>query len=415
MKKYTLGIGRTQKTLHVFEDQETDWVFKRTLEYMGEKAAEIGECLYAASRIDPRDGDSWIREWYDLGSRVEAQAEISLSSGNIQSSVESYLRACNYFRTAEYGCPPSHPRFQELWGRSVACMHKAAPLLSPPVQCINVLFEGKQLPGYFIQAGVHQETRPTMILVGGTDSTCEELLISAGFAAVRRGYNFFTFEYPGHRGAIHLYPDCIKRMDNTQAFKAAIDLLVSLPGVDERIAMVGLSWGGYVVIQVALSEPRIRALVPNCPIIDPEESVMKFWGPLLKRIPRPLFRPLLEWRLRYKPVVKAFMEYAYWSWGFPDLQILEYFNSGFLKDGNLRPLLPQITCPTLALVGAGEGETLIRQAQEFYQGISSPVKKLHIFNLEEDGSDDHCQLDNISRGTQVVYDWLEEVFETSKG
>jgi esterase/lipase len=73
--------------------------------------------------------------------------------------------------------------------------------------------------------------------------------------------------------------------------------------------------------------------------------------------------------------------------------------------------LHRITCPALALVGADEGERMLQQAQWFYEGISSKQKRLHVFSLERDGSSDHCQFDNLSRGAQVLYDWLDDVFD----
>jgi len=54
---------------------------------------------------------------------------------------------------------------------------------------------------------------------------------------------------------------------------------------------------------------------------------------------------------------------------------------------------------------------MVRQAEQFYEAISSPVKKMHVFSLEQDGSDDHCQMDNRARGNQVMFDWLDKVFE----
>ena len=66
--------ARSPNSLGVFKDHETDWVFKRTLEYMSEKAAEIGDCLFAANRIDERSRESWIVEWAALAGRVEQQA-----------------------------------------------------------------------------------------------------------------------------------------------------------------------------------------------------------------------------------------------------------------------------------------------------------------------------------------------------
>jgi esterase/lipase len=44
--------------------------------------------------------------------------------------------------------------------------------------------------------------------------------------------------------------------------------------------------------------------------------------------------------------------------------------------------LQKITCPVLALVSEDEGEELVRQAKEFYEGISSENKTLYIFTLD---------------------------------
>jgi cephalosporin-C deacetylase-like acetyl esterase len=44
--------------------------------------------------------------------------------------------------------------------------------------------------------------------------------------------------------------------------------LETLPGVDERIALTGLSLGEYIAIKVVVHEKRVKALIPNSPIID---------------------------------------------------------------------------------------------------------------------------------------------------
>jgi hypothetical protein len=145
--KLSFGIARAPKSIGVLKDQENNWAFNQTLGFMSEKAAETGECLYAARRIDEENADTWIDEWTGLAERVEALGDESLSGGHSVSARESYLRACNYWRTAEYTCTPSHPRFDETWRRSVAAFHKACPLLTPNIKPIEVPFEGKMLPG----------------------------------------------------------------------------------------------------------------------------------------------------------------------------------------------------------------------------------------------------------------------------
>jgi pimeloyl-ACP methyl ester carboxylesterase len=409
MTKIKLGGARSPNGFGVFRSHETDWAFKRTLEFMNEKSAEIGECLYAARQIDEKDGESWIKEWADLAERVQALALGSLQKGHKISAREAFLRATNYYRTAEYGCVPSHPSFHELWEKSVNCFQQACRLFIPPIQIIEVPFEGKGFPGYFWRPDHSNIMRPTLIAVGGNDSSGEEVFLSTGLAAIRRGYNFFTFEYPGHRGTVHLYPDCVKRPDPEIPFTAAFDLLETLPGVDERIALTGFSYGGYVVSRVAIHEKRLQAVIPNSPLIDIPRAVLQgILGPLVKGVPGNLLDKVIDWRTRRSPLMRSLLYYSKWTWGFDTFQ--EEFESEAFRAHVIAGDLQKITCAALALVSEDEGEEMIKQAQEFYEGISSRIKKIHTFTLEKDGSNDHCQLDNFARAHQVAFDWLDDLF-----
>ena len=283
MSKKYLGAARSPDGLGIFKDHETDWVLKRTWEQMSEKASETGELLFAARQIDETDGESWINVWANLGELIFTHAQEALDAGHPVSAREAFLRASNYFRTAEYGCSPRHPRFHELWSKSVAAFQAACPLFDPPIQILNVPFEKWTLPGYFWRPKDDDHKRPTFVSLGGNDSSGEEIFITTGFGAVRRGYNYFTFEYPGHRGAVHLDNSCIKRYDYEVPVKASLDFLETLPGVDDRIALGGFSYGGYVASRVACFEKRIKAVLPDTPIVDIPTLVLSgFLGPLIK-------------------------------------------------------------------------------------------------------------------------------------
>lgn len=421
--------ARSNLNFGIFKDKETDWIFKRTLAQMSEKAAEIGECLGVASRINEKSGDSWITEWAKMARLVEENGDKSNQEGHFISARECYLRACNYYRTAEYGALPEDPRFYEYWDKSRTCFQKAAELFDPPVLNIEVEFEGKQLPGYYWRPDNSKSTRPTLIAVGGGDSSGEEITLWAGPAAVKRGYNYFFFEHPGHRGAVHLYPECIRRPDMEVPFKAAIDYLQDLPGTDDRIAITGFSGGGYTAIRVAAFDDRIQALIPDSPLIDPGEFAYGSWPKLFNSIPLSWMDEILEWRFFKSPLM-----YARWQWnnlanGDSGLSFEEKFDKhvGSLKKGEtLRDglrhwyehtvglitddMLKGITCPVLGMVGEDEGEMMVHQAKQFIEKVGSGNKRLHVFSIAEDGSDDHCQIDNRSRGNQVLFDWLDEVF-----
>lgn len=397
--------------LKIFKDPEANWVVNRTIAFMNEKCAEFGECLYTARRIKTlgeTDEDVWRDEWTALAKRVENIASEALQRGHRVSAREAYLRASNYYRTAEYCTSPFHPQFDPLWKKSVETFQKAAALLDPPIEMLHVNYQGKNLPAYFWRPDRSSNPRPTLIAAGGADSSLEELAYWVGFAAVRRGYNFFAFDHPGHRGAMHIDPSLIKMVEYEKPYRQAIDLLQTLPGVDQRLAMTGYSFGGYVTLRVAAHDERIKAIAPN-PAIVHEPFAQELPG-IFGKIPLEWIDALIRKGMEKKPTVKNWLKYIQWSCGYPAenwSEMLEIGKSGF----TVRDLLPRISCPTLIMVGDNEGQLWNEQAQECYQGISSQDKKMHVFSIEKDGSNDHCQLDNRTRGSQVLLDWLDETFD----
>ncbi len=131
--KVKVGAARSQQNLGIFKDFETDWLFKRSLEYMIVKGAEIGECLSAIQNIDETDGESWMREWAALAERVEKQAHQSLAGNHLVSAREAFLRATTYYRLAEYGALPTDPRFDAYWHKKCGVLSTSlCPLHSSP-------------------------------------------------------------------------------------------------------------------------------------------------------------------------------------------------------------------------------------------------------------------------------------------
>jgi len=414
-EKGDLGTARAPHALGVLKGHEADWMFQRTLAYMNVGAAEIGECVYIAGRIDEADPESWPAEWAAVAARVDAQGDRALGRGEEVSARRAFLRASNYYRAAEYGCVPSDPRFHRLWEASVRAFRKAALLFDPPVQPIEIPFDGARLPGYFWRPDETDTARPTLVVAGGNDDTIEEDVLIIGQAAVERGYNLFGFSYPGHRNAVHTDPRQVKRPDYEVPFRAALDYLETLPGVDSRIALMGFSGGGYVAPRVAMHDERVRALIANNPMIDYARVAKALLSPMVRRVPGPVLDWAIRRKLERKPLMKAYIDYGLWTTGYAGMSLYEWLTDDTAQrewaQFTIAEDLHRITCPALALVGGGEGEEMIRQTREFYEGIASKKKKMHVFNLEEDGSHDHCMLDNHSRMHQVVFEWLNDVLD----
>ena len=81
-------------------------------------------------------------------------------------------------------------------------------------------------------------------------------------------------------------------------------------------------------------------------------------------------------------------------------------NKGFTFDPT------QVTVPALLLIGEGEykSEEVQRQQKVIMDGLPNPKKKMVITPTAE-GATNHCAMENRSLVAQVLFDWLDEVFE----
>ena len=152
-----------------------DWTH-RALAHAVYGGADFGEYMATARRVTVGDGDSWYREWTETADRVSAIAEASEAKGHKVSAREAYLRASNYYRTSYpflYGAPVD-PRLVEAFERETAAFHRAAALFDPPVEPVEIPYQGTTLPGYFYRVDDSNERRLTLIGGSGYDSTIQE-------------------------------------------------------------------------------------------------------------------------------------------------------------------------------------------------------------------------------------------------
>ena len=87
-------------------------------------------------------------------------------------------------------------------------------------------------------------------MVGGFDSTLEELYAYAAAAAVERGYNCLTFEGPG-QGEVIYKKNLPFRYDWEKVATPISDFVISNQNEfnvnPKRIALMGISMGGYLL------------------------------------------------------------------------------------------------------------------------------------------------------------------------
>jgi len=278
--------------------------------------SEASECFYAASRIKDGDPRSWVREWLALGERIEARANEALFRRHSVSARECFLRASLYYRAARLYLSVHDPRYQELWQKSVACFRGGARLLAPPLEPVEIPFEKKALPGYFLKVDTGQEPRKTLVMIGGGDTFVEDLYFYIGPAAVKRGYHVLMVDLPGQGGLP--FEGMTMRPDAEAPMGAVLDHASRRLEIDtERLAVYGISGGGYLVPRAASFDKRIKACIACSAIPNFYEYMTQGRrpNPIIRLEGTWLFHVLVELAKRRSPASQILIETYLWRWG----------------------------------------------------------------------------------------------------
>ncbi len=400
-------VSRTTTRIAGFAGDELDFQLMRSLGAASYGGAAAGEVFAARAAIPGDDPYAWPPAFAALGGRVAKLGEAALAAKRIVSAREHLLRASMYYRAAEYFADP-FGRDSREWGlASRNAFIAAAKLMTDHVEPVTVTFEGVPLPGYFMTPLGGARGGRTIVVLTGFDGTGEELYFEAAVAGLARGYNVFACEGPGQAGLMRFHPEVKFRPDYEKPVAAMLDMALARRDVSaDKLALYGISFGGYFVTRAGEHDQRIRALIVNSPIIDLFRFIAGFVGPELAANPPPVTLAEIDtipdaqmprtMKLAFKQACRRFGVDSFAGW------------MQRLKDFNAEAGLAQIRCPSLPMVGAGEGGEAMAQFERYAAKVSGPVTK-RLFTTEE-GADMHCQLGNLPLSCAVVYDWLDELF-----
>jgi len=397
-------VERTATRIRGFESGELDFQLMRSLGAAA-SGGTPGEIFHAIAGIG-EDPYAWPPAFEALARRVDAAGQEAADKGRRVSGCEHFLRASMYWRAAEYFTDPFQPASRMRGLASRASFLKAAAFSDDRIEAVEIPFEGIRLPGYFMTPARGGNGR-TLLVLTGFDGTGEELYFETAQAGLVRGFNILVAEGPGQAGTLRLYPDLHFRPDYEKPIAAMIDFALTRPEVDAaRLGLYGISFGGYFATRGAEHDQRVRALVVNSPIPDLHAYMLGFVGgaAMVEKLP-PLPLSAVDdipdsemprtSKLSFKASCRRFGVDSIQGW-FAAL-------AGFTAVADLG----RITCPSLAMVGTGEGKESMAQFETFCNAVSGPVTR-RIFTIEE-GADMHCQIGNLPLSNAVIYDWLMDV------
>jgi uncharacterized protein len=298
--------------------------------------------------------------------------------------------------------------------------------------------DGETVRGWLYTPDEGEGPFPTVILAGGWCYVKEivqphyaEMYAEAGIASVVFDYRNLG-ESDGDRRQ-HLNP-----FDQIDDYKAAIDFAETLDEVDsDRIGVWGISYSGGHVLIVGATDPRVKCIASQIPVIDGYTTMRLMHGTFGFR---DLKRLVLDDRRNraatgedgYLPHTVIADEVSTWpvpeaTGIFKELKAAgapNYQNSSTIESAELlmsyyvEPFLPRILdTPTLVVVAEGDDYTMWEQEIGAYNQIPTDKKKLVVIADSTHMSlyNDESLLDTAARAaTEWFTEHLVEPYRDSR-
>jgi dipeptidyl aminopeptidase/acylaminoacyl peptidase len=168
------------------------------------------------------------------------------------------------------------------------------------------------LPCYFIPAK-KGKVCPVIFLVTGGEGSNFEMYSWGGDYALKNGYSVFLYEGPGNFST--MYTSGLTMMFNSEVpIGKALDILCSRQDVDtEYIAMLGISFGGYLVASAAIFDNRIKAIIPTSPLTNIHKMLISVLPSYIFKLPDWLLNFFKKYVMSYSD--RATLDLLLWEGG----------------------------------------------------------------------------------------------------
>lgn len=390
----------------IFNDPTFTFEFIRALGYTYTQGGDIGETIDTAKKITDGNVNSWYQEWLTTARRIENLGERAERQGHPITAREAFLRSSSYYRSAGFfmDAPLNHPKSLSSYAKSTDNFLKAIKFL-PYVEVVKIPYEQTTLPGYLIHSD--KPNAPIVIVNTGFDGTAEELFFEVGSALHARGYNALLVEGPG-QGSVLRKQQLAFRPDWENVVTPIVNYIETLSNVDKnKIALMGISMGGYLAPRAAAFEPRIKALIANGGVYDLGASVYntlpKDMIALIDNNPAE-FNKLIAAEMLKKPEVRWYFDNGMWS--FAVATPAEFMKK--IKSYTLKGIVQKIKMPTLVV--NSEADMFMKdQAETLYKKLSSP--KTYLLFTRQEAAQSHCQMGAIAISNELILDWLDKTFK----
>jgi len=199
----------------------------------------------------------WCAAWSAVAREHEELGRDALGAGQQLSAGAHLARAAVYYHFAKFMFVDDLAQMRAAHMAAVRCLNDALPFLVPPGARVEIPFDGARLVGVLRTppgAGPH----PVVVMIPGLDSAKEELRTTE-FHLPARPSIVRSVDGPEQGEAEY---DLAIRADWEAPGAAILDWVCAQPSLDaNRIAVWGVSLGGYYAPRMASGDERVSACV----------------------------------------------------------------------------------------------------------------------------------------------------------
>lgn len=214
--------------------------------------ADLEECL---ARVDA--GTPWLDSFLAAADRHAGQAEEALAAGHRRSAGEAWVRAAVLAHFGQFMAFDDPAAKVAASRRKVELYAQAAPLLDPPAEAVRIPYRGGALAAYLRRpVGTGGAPVPVVIIIPGSDSTKEEF-DSLERVFLARGLATLSVDGPGQGEGREI---SALRAGWGPALRAVVDHVVGRGDLGP-VGVLGMAFGGHLVLDGAAAVPEVAAIV----------------------------------------------------------------------------------------------------------------------------------------------------------
>jgi cephalosporin-C deacetylase-like acetyl esterase len=185
-----------------------------------------------------------------------------------------------------------------------------------------------------------------------------------------------------------------------------VDFAVQQQEVDkQRIALIGISFGGYLVPRALAFEHRIKLGVANGGVYDFHQVCMRVDPDLDKQLDDPEAKKEIDaailQMMKEIPTIRWVIGNGMFTFGASTPS--EWLK--MTREYRLHDVIKQIEAKVL-VIDAEHDDDMPGQSKQFYNALQCP--KDYLFFRSKDGAGEHCQIGAYAFSNESVFNWLEE-------